>query len=613
MEIEAKFVLPDATTQEQIAALDQLAGFTLAPGKVTYVRDVYLDTAERALYTAGYACRRRQVNADFTLTLKTLARATDAIHRREEFEIALPGAVPPAEWQPSPARDLVYNLVGDETLVPLFELEQTRDTRLIYRETTAIAELTLDQVRVATKARVLEFRELEVELRQAGAESAWQAIVQALQTRWNLRSEPRSKFERGLEFVTAPVNIGVALTPQERAWITKIALEPDPAGRRARALLALDAGNTPADAGAHAGLSAARVKYWRNAFQKKRLDIFPARWRVIALSQPTPHFPLKPGLTIDDSMAQAARKTLLFHFQRMVDHEVGTRAGQDVEELHDMRVATRRMRAALQVFERYLDADALKPFAKSLRRMARALGAVRDLDVFRAKTQRYLDTLPATRQNELAALLAVWQREYDTRRADMLAHLDSPDYARLKEGFGKFLDTPDAGGAPLSLNEDEPAPYRVRHILPASLFAGYAQVRAYDEWLSQPNVPLARYHQLRIASKRLRYTLEFFQEVLGAPARPLIEKIKRLQDHLGDLQDAVVACNALRDFLTWGMWRGATRAASPGEVIVAPGVAAYLATRQSEIEKLIADFPSVWSDIAGNAFNRQLAELTAVL
>ena len=74
-----------------------------------------------------------------------------------------------------------------------------------------------------------------------------------------------------------------------------------------------------------------------------------------------------------------------------------------------------------------------------------------------------------------------------------------------------------------------------------------------------------------------------------------------------------MACNALRDFLTWGMWRGTARAAPPGEVIVAPGVAAYLATRQSEIEKLIADFPSVWSDIAGNAFNRQLAELTAVL
>ena len=55
-------------------------------------------------------------------------------------------------------------------------------------------------------------------------------------------------------------------------------------------------------------------------------------------------------------MDEAARKTLLFHFERMLKHEPGTREGEDAEELHDMRVATRRMRAALRVFDGYIDA-----------------------------------------------------------------------------------------------------------------------------------------------------------------------------------------------------------------------------------------------------------------
>ncbi len=52
----------------------------------------------------------------------------------------------------------------------------------------------------------------------------------------------------------------------------------------------------------------------------------------------------------------------------------------------------------------------------------------------------------------------------------------------------------------------------------------------------------------------MRYTFEFFEEVLGPDAKPLIATTKDMQDHLGDLQDAVVTCTILRNFLTWGSW-----------------------------------------------------------
>ena len=614
MEIEAKFVLEDTATLEQIAALHHLAGFTVSSGKVKKIHDVYLDTADRALFAAGYTCRRREGDGGILVTVKHLGRATDGIHRREEFEIRLPTDQPPVDWEPSPARDLVRNISGNEKLEPLFELDQTRRTRVIRRGKISIAELSLDAVKVKFGARTLNFLELEVELLPLGTEEELQAIVQHCQTKWNLRAEPRPKFERALEFLTTPTNAGGVLNLQERAVCAKIATQQNSLGRRARALLALDAGAATPDVGRQVGLSARRVKYWLDAFQQKRLEIFPARWRLLEdPARPTPHLALKPGLRMDDSMSEAARKTLLFYFQRMVDHEAGARAGKDIEELHDMRVAIRRMRAAFRVFADYVDMDTLKPFSKTLRRTGRALGAVRDLDVFRLKTQHYLDALPPSRQNELEPLLAAWQSEHRARRAEMLAHLVSEDYARFKETFGEFLDTPGAGALPRASAEEEPVPYRVRHILPGVLFTSYALVRAYDERLSEANVPLARYHQLRISSKRLRYTLEFFRELLGGKAKPLIERTKRLQDHLGNLQDAVVACNVLRSFLMWGTWRHKSHESPSAKIIVAPGVAAYLAARQAEIQELLKGFPPQWSDISGTQFNQQLAALVAAL
>ena len=103
----------------------------------------------------------------------------------------------------------------------------------------------------------------------------------------------------------------------------------------------------------------------------------------------------KPGLKADDTMAEAARKTLLYHLQKMMLHEPGTRDGEDPEELHDMRVATRRMRAAMRVFEDYLAMAQFKPFLKVMRETGRELGAVRDLDVFMIKTQAYIHSLPS--------------------------------------------------------------------------------------------------------------------------------------------------------------------------------------------------------------------------
>jgi len=300
----------------------------------------------------------------------------------------------------------------------------------------------------------------------------------------------------------------------------------------------------------------------------------------------------------------------------MMLHEPGTREGVDPEELHDMRVATRRMRAAVRVFEEYLAMDRYKPFLKAMRDTGRELGAVRDLDVFMIKTQCYIESLPEEDRSGLDLLVEAWHKERDRARAELLDFLDSDRYQRFKEKFETFLRTPEAAAGRVTGADGEPAPTRVGDVLPGVLFDRLALVKAYDAPISQPEAPLPVFHQLRITSKGLRYTLEFFQEVLGPDSKPLIDRTKQVQDHLGDLQDAVVTCDVLLGFLGSGTW-GPPRAEKKGTrtlfPVNTPGVATYLAVKQSEIERLMHTFGPLWDQIHGSEFSRPLASLVAAL
>jgi CHAD domain-containing protein len=648
MEIEAKFVVPDLETMHRLETAERLAGFELLPGGVQDLQDRYLDTADGRIMASGYACRKREQDGGILVTLKQLSPADGAVHRREELQVSLPSDLPPERWPESEVRERVLAITAREPLHLLFELSQTRHTRPIRRGDQLIAELSLDTVQLRSGEQSLPYLEVEVELLPGGTEDDLAPIVACLRDEWQVQPESRSKFERALQFLGQQRPRGKLLTPQERDTLLQVATRTDRHSRRAAALLALDEGTTQKEAGKRARLSDRSVRQWLARFRQERLGVFPARILAAASGptevepgqtqaqaapttaleatdvQPAPpesaiepqiELPKRPGLEPHDSMAEAARKTFSFHLQRMLYHEPGTRKGEDIEELHDMRVATRRMRAAARVFSNYLNPQQMRPFLKGLRRTGRALGAVRDLDVFRDKVKRYLDTLPPEQQDGLAPLLAAWRAQREAARGKMLAYLDSERYQRFKAQFAAFLEQPNAGALPVFTEDGEPIPYRLRHVVPLAVHERLAEVRAYDEWVTQPDVPLERLHQLRISCKALRYTLEFFREVLAPEAKALIETMKEVQDHLGDLQDAVVACNLLRDFLTWGTWghRQQDKAAWPTAPVVAPGVATYMAVRQTEIETLVDTFPQAWSKIQNPEFHQLLDSALAVL
>lgn len=313
----------------------------------------------------------------------------------------------------------------------------------------------------------------------------------------------------------------------------------------------------------------------------------------------------KPGIEPEDDLAEAGRKVMGYHFAQMILHEAGTRLGEDIEELHDMRVATRRMRAAFEVFNDAFDRKAVKTHLKGLRATGRALGRVRDLDVFMEKAQHYLDSVPQEGRSGLDPLLSLWENERQEDRAKMLEYLNSQDYAVFKRKFLKFVTTPGAGAEVIS----EHSPNQVKLVAPILVYTRLAAVRSYGPLLE--SAAIDQLHALRIEFKKLRYTLEFFSEVLGKETKHLIVEIKKLQDHLGDLNDADVACSILRQFLddweTRQVHLPIIERKNPEPVV------AYLASKHAERYLLTTTFHDAWQGFDQPEIRSEIASAVSVL
>jgi len=448
------------------------------------------------------------------------------------------------------------------------------------------------------------------------------------------------------------------LIPAQRNQLEKILTDeiPERWQRYARLILLYDDGYLTHQIAQAVGLSRSRVRYWRRQFQAKGLSIFPDEASLAAqdtspesasLSEPAPAEPSptepggesdelshemvepkvkkpqkpsplntflatakrikSPGVMPGDPLAESGRKVMRYHFAQMLLHENGTRLGEDIEELHDMRVATRRMRAAMEVFKEAFAPKAIKPHLKGLRTTGRALGRVRDLDVFLEKANKYLSEQPPDFHPGLLPLLSAWEKQRELDRQEMLTYLDSERYQSFKEIFFDFLST--AGAGARAIHQDNPSPNLVKEIVPELVYARLGVVRAFDAILD--NATIEQLHALRIEFKKLRYTVEFFREVLGETSKAVIDDIKKMQDHLGDLNDAQVATEILRDFLTQWDFHETTK---PLQERVSPQpIMAYLSYQYEQRHHLMLTFRETWAYFSRPEFRYNLALAISVL
>jgi CHAD domain-containing protein len=209
-------------------------------------------------------------------------------------------------------------------------------------------------------------------------------------------------------------------------------------------------------------------------------------------------------------------------------YESGACLGDDPEQVHKMRVATRSMRAALRLFKSVLPSS-LTALADEVKWLGGILGGVRDVDVMTERVSNWRADGTAEARD---ALLNVLAERRATARPVLLEGLHSQRYARLMETLSMTLREP----ADMPPAADEAA----LDALPRLLARYYRRMRKLGDTLT-PQSPPVEYHQLRIWVKRLRYSLEYVRPLYGTAVRRLLERATAMQQLLGNHHDAYVA------------------------------------------------------------------------
>lgn len=247
-------------------------------------------------------------------------------------------------------------------------------------------------------------------------------------------------------------------------------------------------------------------------------------------------------LSAEMDLAEACRLILHEQLVCLLLAEHGVRDGRDPEYVHEARVAIRRARAALRLLGAPLRPRVVSRHGRRLRKLGRVLGSVRDLDVALDNLRRFRKGLPKAERKALRTLRAALEAQRHQARGHLLEHLDSADHRKFIVEFAEFCATPGAGVRRTDRTTPEILPFQVRHTMPSIILNCFEQVRAYEVVVAEEVAPppIETLHALRIQAKYLRYSLEFARPLLDEAGQSLIDQLKELQDHLGNLNDAHV-------------------------------------------------------------------------
>ena len=278
-------------------------------------------------------------------------------------------------------------------------------------------------------------------------------------------------------------------------------------------------------------------------------------------SPEVPPVRLHPGSQAGD----AVRAAMAAGTARLLRHDPGVRIGDDAEDVHQARVATRRLRSDMRTFRSLLDQARARPLRDELKWLADLLGVQRDADVLLERLRRHADRLPQRDAAAVAGLLRRLAAERETARTKLLDGMRSDRYVALVERLVAFAQVP-----PLIGRWAEPA----ASVLPGLVSPAWGHLRRTVARLDEPP-PAEQLHEVRIRAKRCRYAAEAVAPAVGKQAKRLASAVADVQSILGDHHDAFVAEGWLRE---------AAGGAELSQVLVAGELIALQRTEAAELE-----------------------------
>jgi CHAD domain-containing protein len=279
--------------------------------------------------------------------------------------------------------------------------------------------------------------------------------------------------------------------------------------------------------------------------------------------------PVPAKLTLHDVVCSAIVRSVA----QIIRHDPGVRLGDEPEDVHRLRVATRRLRSDLRTFAPLLDQDKVKDVRAELQWLGAQVGNVRDSDVLGARLRDIVAALPEVDSPAGATLMRHHEEQAAGSRRVMLQAMRQRRYIRLLDSLvalaaaPPFVDNPDfAGRGPASAAGLLRRPWK--HLSDA--------VSALADHPSDQEL-----HGVRIRAKRCRYAAEAVAALTKPGAERFAAAMADLQTVLGDHQDTVVAEAWLRE----------AAITDPSAGVAAGQLIAVERTRRTELRRL---WPAVW-------------------
>ena len=286
----------------------------------------------------------------------------------------------------------------------------------------------------------------------------------------------------------------------------------------------------------------------------------------------------------------------------------GVKHGDDIEHLHQMRVASRRLRAALRTFRPCFPEKKYRKYFAETRNITRALGQARDADVQIVFLKKVRKRLSKPQKDNLSES----QDEPTRLRLEAIQYLITKfrrDRARYQKNVIQALEKFEKQGQPdairTSISLFAPAS-RQRRSNPSALTflscenigACISELFAFEPWLQYPDA-IAEHHAMRIAAKHLRYTMEVFAPIYRLGLKKYLVRVARLQQMLGDLHDTDVWITIVSELLL----RERSRPRAPGDQrrpgpAVIGGLKLFLQDREKERAKLFRRIVQYWNLLA---------------
>ena len=507
-EVERKYELPEGVA---LPSLDDLPGIETDPtADVFQLEAVYFDTADLRLATHRVTLRRRTGGDDAGWHLKLPA----GVDGRDEIRSPLGRA---SRTVPADLASLVAAYTRGAPLVPVARIRTTRTRRRLRDEDGAVlAEIVADEVAGQTLGRestVSSWSEAEVEL-AGGSEELLDRVEQRLRSAGVRRSASASKLARVLgDRLPGGRPGGESGRGADEA--------PDDGVRSERGR---------SERGRSGKRGSAKDRSGKDRSGKGRA----AKGRAGQAAEGRANRRPTVGRLVADHLREQVEAVL--------EHDPRVRRDEP-DSVHKMRVATRRLRSALQTFGAVVDRSATRPITDELKWLAGVLGEARDLEVLRASLEEKVGALPdelvvGPVKARITGHLAHQQAE---ARDHVLEALNSKRYFALLDALDALVAEP-----PLTAKSRSGAD----RALPKTLLRNQRKVAQRVEAAAalppgeERDVEL---HEARKSAKRARYAGELAQPALGSAAKRFAADMESVQEELGAHQDSVVARQVLRE------------------------------------------------------------------